>query len=179
MLPFTKYQGAGNDFILIDSRKARYDLDVVRLCDRRLGIGADGVLLLCPSEVADLKMRVFNPDGSEAAMCGNGIRCVYDFLDTPSAMRIEAGGRIFCCRRYAEKISVSLGSPEVIESSPSPPPFCVLDTGVPDLVQFLPSVAELDAYPVEEEGRALRMARGNQCELRRSNGGRNACGAYL
>src|SRR5690242_10468135 len=99
---FFKYHGAGNDFILIDNRTNSYLLEdrhhIAHLCDRRFGIGADGVLWIESSSVADCKMCLFNADGSPAAMCGNGIRCVVDFLQE-SDVKIEAGGRIFSCRR--------------------------------------------------------------------------------
>src|SRR5690242_12259801 len=83
-IAFSKYHGAGNDFILIDHRTHSYPIEeracIAHLCDRRFGIGADGVLCIERSSVADCKMRIFNADGSSAAMCGNGIRCVVDFL---------------------------------------------------------------------------------------------------
>jgi len=75
---FTKVQGAGNDFVLVEGGKARRDwaqLAIV-MCDRHFGVGADGLLIVLPSDVADLRMRVFNPDGSEAKACGNGLRCL-------------------------------------------------------------------------------------------------------
>jgi diaminopimelate epimerase len=78
-LDFVKMQGIGNDFILIDCIQAGLYPDdlrrhAVRLCKRRFGIGSDGILLVCPSAAADLRMYMFNPDGSEG-MCGNGLRC--------------------------------------------------------------------------------------------------------
>jgi len=83
MLRFTKMDGAGNDFILIDNRAGEIDLNrsqIARLCDRHRGIGADGVLLLeNPSDHADFRMRYFNADGGEAEMCGNGARCFARF----------------------------------------------------------------------------------------------------
>ena len=84
-IEFTKYQGLGNDFILIDNRHSPVPLVspemAVQLCDRHLGIGADGVILaLPPQEGSDYTMRIFNADGSEAEMCGNGIRCLAQFL---------------------------------------------------------------------------------------------------
>lgn len=82
-LKFTKMQGAGNDYIYCST----FDQEInnpealsVRLSDRHFGIGGDGVILVCPSDVADAKMRMFNLDGSEGKMCGNGIRCVGKFL---------------------------------------------------------------------------------------------------
>lgn len=76
---FTKMQGIGNDYVYVDCFKERVDdpARVARLVsDRHFGIGSDGLILICPSEVADVRMRMFNEDGSEGAMCGNGIRCV-------------------------------------------------------------------------------------------------------
>jgi diaminopimelate epimerase len=82
-LAFTKMQALGNDFIIIDNRDGR--LRTVgryarRLCDRRFGIGADQLLLLSNSRKADFKMRIFNSDGSEVEMCGNGIRCLARYI---------------------------------------------------------------------------------------------------
>lgn len=77
---FTKVEGLGNDFVLIDSfvegSPAVPDMLAVSMCDRHRGVGADGVLLVGPSNEADIEMRLFNADGSEAEMCGNGLRCV-------------------------------------------------------------------------------------------------------
>ncbi len=85
MLRFTKMDGAGNDFILIDNRAGDTHLNrsqIARLCDRHRGIGADGVLLLeNPSDHADFRMRYFNADGGEAEMCGNGARCFARFAN--------------------------------------------------------------------------------------------------
>jgi len=80
-LNFWKMHGLGNDYVVIDNRgKALGENELpslaVKLCKRRLGIGADGLLLVCSSEIADAKMRIFNSNGTEAEMCGNGIRCV-------------------------------------------------------------------------------------------------------
>ncbi len=77
---FWKMHGLGNDYIVVDSKKQGISEQQVpklakKLCQRRFSIGADGLLLVCPSNVADVKMRIFNADGSEAEMCGNGIRC--------------------------------------------------------------------------------------------------------
>jgi len=89
-MDFVKMHGLGNDFIIIDSRKDPLEginmADLaVRLCDRHFSIGADGLLIAGASNSADVKMRIFNPDGSEAEMCGNGIRCfakyIYDSLE--------------------------------------------------------------------------------------------------
>lgn len=82
-LEFTKMQGCGNDYIYINCFES-CDIDMsalaVRLSDRHFGIGGDGVIYICRSEIADAKMRMFNADGSEGKMCGNGIRCVAKFV---------------------------------------------------------------------------------------------------
>ena len=79
---FTKMQGAGNDFILVEADETRHDWSsrAVTMCDRHFGIGSDGLLLLLPSDKADFKMRMFDPDGSEAEACGNGIRCLAKYI---------------------------------------------------------------------------------------------------
>ena len=88
-LPFIKMHGLGNDYIYIDCFQpdtaaliAKSDLPELarRVSDRHFGIGSDGLVLILPSEEADVKMRIFNADGSEAQMCGNAIRCVGKYL---------------------------------------------------------------------------------------------------
>lgn len=90
---FTKMNGAGNDFILIDNRTGHVDLDraqIARLCDRHRGIGADGILLLeKASNHADFRMRYFNADGGEAEMCGNGARCFARFANKVAGRKEE------------------------------------------------------------------------------------------
>ena len=82
-LYFTKMHGIGNDYIYFNT----FDQQITdpeelakKLSDRRFGVGGDGIILVCPSEIADAKMRIFNEDGSEAKMCGNGVRCVAKYL---------------------------------------------------------------------------------------------------
>lgn len=76
--------GLGNDFVLLDHFKVQPDIDYSelarKLCHRQFGIGADGILAVLPSQAADVRMRIFNPDGSEPEMCGNGIRCVARYV---------------------------------------------------------------------------------------------------
>ena len=84
MIFFTKMQGTGNDFIIIDNREKEIVYTYSRLseflCNRKFGVGADGVIFIENSKIADSKMRIFNADGSEAEMCGNGIRCLAKYL---------------------------------------------------------------------------------------------------
>lgn len=83
-MKFTKMQGLGNDFILVnclnEQLTGEYEAIARKLCDRHYGIGADGLILILPSETADIRMRIFNSDGSEPEMCGNGIRCFARFV---------------------------------------------------------------------------------------------------
>ena len=82
-LRFTKMHGISNDYVYIstfDRPEEDWEQLAIRLSDRRTGIGGDGIILVCPSDVADAKMRIFNADGSEGKMCGNGIRCVGKFV---------------------------------------------------------------------------------------------------
>ncbi|MBI2936186.1 MAG: diaminopimelate epimerase [Chloroflexi bacterium] len=79
---FAKLHGVGNDYILMDAREIERNWSALArtMCDRHFGIGADGIILAALSRQADLRMRMFNPDGSEAEMCGNGIRCLTKFV---------------------------------------------------------------------------------------------------
>lgn len=96
---FWKMHGLGNDYIVVDNRDGRVGEDETselarKLCERRFYVGADGLLLVCSSRVADVKMRIFNPDGGEAEMCGNGIRCFAKYcyekdIAKKEALRIE------------------------------------------------------------------------------------------
>ncbi|RLI23806.1 diaminopimelate epimerase [Candidatus Bathyarchaeota archaeon] len=83
-MKFWKMHGLGNDYIVVDNRREELAEEALpdlarKLCRRRFSVGSDGILLVYDSEVADAKMRIFNPDGSEAEMCGNGIRCFVKF----------------------------------------------------------------------------------------------------
>ena len=98
MIQFTKVQGLGNDFILIDvlgggAPPENPSKAAALWCDRHFGVGADGLLLLLPSKRADLFMRIFQPDGSEAEMCGNALRCVARYLGGAPAVETLAGVR--------------------------------------------------------------------------------------
>jgi len=136
-LPFTKVEGLGNDFVVVDLRPGRpaaeaatggpspEDPAVVRaICDRRFGVGGDGVLAILPSQAGDARMRVLNADGSEAEMCGNGIRCVAKLLyETDPAMRrptlrIETGAGVLACDIQVKdgavaSVTVDMGRPRL------------------------------------------------------------------
>ena len=121
-LRFTKMHGCGNDYIYINCFEEQVEDPAalaVRLSDRHKGIGGDGVILICPSGVADAKMRMFNLDGSEGKMCGNGIRCVAKYvfdhrIAHKEELRIETLSGIKTCRVHAENgqavsITVDMG----------------------------------------------------------------------
>lgn len=117
---FIKMQATGNDFILIDGRRVRqrdWSALAKKMCHRHFGVGADGILLISPSKKADLYMRMFNPDGSEAEACGNGLRCAARYalvsgiankpeirINTPAGLKIA---RI----RGRKSIQVNMGKP--------------------------------------------------------------------
>lgn len=82
-MKFTKMHGCGNDYVYVNCFKEKVENPgevSVKISDRHFGIGSDGLILICPSEIADFKMRMFNSDGSEGAMCGNGVRCVAKYV---------------------------------------------------------------------------------------------------
>ncbi|MEM1586935.1 MAG: diaminopimelate epimerase [Candidatus Bathyarchaeia archaeon] len=123
---FWKMHGLGNDYIIIDNRDEKIGDEMLsslaqRLCRRRFSIGADGLLLLHNSDIADAKMRIFNADGSEAEMCGNGIRCLARYcyennIVKKSEMKIEtlSGVKWVLLHTVGEKVSsvtVDMGSP--------------------------------------------------------------------
>jgi diaminopimelate epimerase len=163
-LPFVKYHGAGNDFVLMDLCRSTLHVDFAALarsiCDRRFGIGADGLLLLFPSTVADFKMRIFNPDGTEPAMCGNGLRCLAHYVlksrNIFSEVSVETRCGVFRCRGWEDQIAVRMGWPTKLFWSLPLEKYTVyvVDTGVPHAVIF---VDRLDAVDVAAEGRFLRF----------------------
>jgi diaminopimelate epimerase len=129
-LKFWKYHGIGNDFILFADFQRRLQLSkkkIVGLCDRHYGIGADGILILEQSRDADAAMRIFNADGSEAEMCGNGIRCaakhLYDFsIVRKERMRIVtlSGVKEVRCivqNEEVDEVIVNMGTPSLDCSS--------------------------------------------------------------
>jgi diaminopimelate epimerase len=128
-MKFQKMHGLGNDFILMDEiDPKKYDLKAlaIKLCDRHQGIGADGIILILPSEIADVKMRIINSDGSEPEMCGNGIRCfakyVYDNrINTAKSFIIETGAGVMIPELIVENekvlfVKVNMGAPQLERS---------------------------------------------------------------
>ena len=122
---FTKMQGAGNDFILVETSDVNRDWSptAMAMCDRHFGIGGDGLLLVLPSDKADFRMREFNADGSEAEACGNGLRCVAKYAAERGLISTEAHqmlietisgirrARHHKTRGKITKIEVSMGKP--------------------------------------------------------------------
>lgn len=161
-LPFVKYQGAGNDFILLDGRYQTLEFDFKdlarQLCQRQLGVGADGLLLLLPSTVADYRMRILNADGSEPAMCGNGLRCLADFLfkrELRAELTVETSHGVLKCRKAGNEIAINLGCPTLLHwpISMEEGIAFILNTGVPHAVFF---VEDLSAIDVQTLGCKIR-----------------------
>jgi len=131
---FGKYHGLGNDFLVVDLRDASPDdaaaaqdpRTVAALCDRQFGVGGDGVLAILPAPGADARMRVLNSDGSEAEMCGNGIRCVAKYLHdrggiAKQSIAIDTGaGRLICDVHTrgatVDTVTVAMGAPRLLRA---------------------------------------------------------------
>jgi diaminopimelate epimerase len=158
---FHKYQGTGNDFVMIDNRAYGLERDnknlVESLCHRRFGIGADGLILLQEKEGYDFEMVYFNSDGSESSMCGNGGRCIIQFakeigvientcsfvaIDGPHEGLIDGNGIV----------TLKMKDVSAVESSFND---FVLNTGSPHYVRFLNSI---DVFNVVEEAKKIRYS---------------------
>lgn len=158
ILHFYKYQGAGNDFVILDNRDNLYTLSTAQinfLCDRRFGIGADGLMLLERAEGYDFKMVYYNADGQESTMCGNGGRCIASFaqylgiagdepffiaIDGPHKTLIAADGTVSLQMQDIDHIE--FGEEETI-----------LNTGSPHYISFRKAIDELDVFAL---GKAIR-----------------------
>lgn len=126
-MKFTKMQGAGNDYVYVDCFKERVDNPAevaIKVSNRNFGIGSDGLILIMPSDKADVRMRMFNSDGSESEMCGNGIRCVakyaYDHgIVSKREITAETGAGILTLQLFTndrdkvEKVRVNMGNPRL------------------------------------------------------------------
>ncbi len=168
VLEFTKMNGAGNDFVLIDNRAQTVSLSrgqIVHLCDRHRGVGADGLILLvpCTSGKADWAWQFYNNDGSTGEMCGNGARCFARFVQKRTGLSrdftFETEAGIITSRFQGARVTVSLTQPgnlrlnnRVILSS-GPQTIHSLNTGVPHAVLFVP---DADKAMVQQLGPEIR-----------------------
>ena len=158
-ITFYKYQGTGNDFVMIDNREGSFDKNdqdlVARLCERRMGIGADGLILLQSHPGYDFEMVYFNADGRLGSMCGNGGRCTVQFarqlgVITDTAYFLAADGDHYASISADGTVSLKMNDVQTIECADN---FYYLNTGSPHYVAFVPDLAQ---YEVFQEGRSIR-----------------------
>jgi len=160
-MKFSKYQGAGNDFIIIDDRNGiAKNLDstsIAQWCDRHFGIGADGLMLLREHQTYDFEMVYFNSDGQPSTMCGNGGRCLTSFAHRLGLVDKEAHFLAVDGPHKAKIHSAELISLEMIDvlNIEEIPDGLLIDTGSPHVIK---RVEELSALDVVKEGRAIRNA---------------------
>ncbi len=168
VLEFTKMNGAGNDFVLIDNRAQTIRLtrpQIVRLCDRHRGVGADGVMLLvpCASGRADWAWEFYNRDGSTGEMCGNGARCFARFVQKQTGRErdftFETEAGIITANFHGERVTVNLTQPNHLRLEEQVPlaagrqTIHSLNTGVPHAVLFVP---DADKAMVQQLGAEIR-----------------------
>lgn len=156
-MKFYKYQGAGNDFVMIDDRNADFIIDktrIAKICDRHFGVGADGLILLQNDPTQDFKMLYFNSDGNESSMCGNGGRCIVKFAQ--DLKMIGAQTKFMAIDGVHEAII----SPNEIELKMSNVDSVLnfdshvfLNTGSPHYIEF---VQATDNINVKEKGAEIR-----------------------
>jgi diaminopimelate epimerase len=168
-IPFTKMNGAGNDFVMLDNRAGQFRLDasaIARLCDRHRGVGADGVLAVEAATRADtdFRMRYYNADGGEAEMCGNGARCFARFAGRLAArpleqIAFETPAGVIRATFEGERVRLDMSAPRDFRA-PTPLvaagetlPVHFIDTGVPHAVVFADDVEKIDVHRL---GAALR-----------------------
>jgi diaminopimelate epimerase len=157
-LKFSKYQGTGNDFIMIDNRKGVFDYNnfelIERLCDRKFGIGSDGLILIEDHPDYDFEMIYINPDGSKS-LCGNGSRCAVRFardlnlIDNKTTFLTIEGP----LHAIIEKKLIHLGMPDVKNIISTKKEDLFLNTGSPHYVRF---VEDVEGYDVFQTGREIR-----------------------
>jgi len=166
-IPFVKYQGTGNDFVIIDNRQASINLSadvVARWCDRKFGIGADGLMLLQEKAGYDFEMIYYNADGQLSSMCGNGGRCITAFayslgaLEGKNAYFLAVDGPHEAVVTAADYVELKMSDVAEIEQSAD---FCFLDTGSPHYIRFVEAVNTID---VVDAGRTVRYSPAYQAE---------------
>jgi len=156
---FYKYQGTGNDFVMIDNRTnffPKEDVKLIeRLCDRRFGIGADGLILLENDSETDFRMVYYNSDGNQSSMCGNGGRCLVAFANQLGVIDdkttfIATDGLHYASVNADSIVSLQMIDVNEIQKKDS---YTFLNTGSPHHVQI---VDDLEHYNVKENGAAIR-----------------------
>lgn len=157
-MKFYKYQGTGNDFIMIDNREQKFSSSahlVQKLCDRRFGIGADGLILLENSNEHDFKMVYFNSDGNPSTMCGNGGRCIVAFAKQlgiiSNKATFEAIDGVHCAKIENDEVSLEMISVNDVMKNGND---YVLNTGSPHYVAFVEQ--DIEEYPVYQQGFSIR-----------------------
>ena len=157
-IKFTKAVATGNDFVIMDNRRQAISGNLSKLakmvCQRKYSIGADGLLVAEKSIAADFKMRIFNPDGSEAEMCGNGSRCISLYAYTEkiagSEMTIETLAGVLSARVKDNIVKVKLTDPKDIKwnlclmINKCPYEVSFVDTGVPHVIHFVDDLEKVD-----------------------------------
>ncbi len=156
---FSKYHGAGNDFILIDNRDGVYDFDyqfVRLLCDRHFGVGADGLMLLENHSEYDFTMRYFNSDGAEATLCGNGGRCICAFanqlgiVDSTASFWASDGLHLAQIQKDGSNFHIDLLMKDIPLDSVDNA-FDFINTGSPHFVQWVNDVTEAQVFQLGAE----------------------------
>lgn len=158
MATFYKYQGTGNDFVMIDNRNYRFPKNnqatIAMLCDRRFGVGADGLILLENSSTADFKMVYFNADGNESTMCGNGGRCIVAFANflniIDSTTVFEAVDGLHNAEIMVDMVNLQMQDVTEVKVNSSS---VFLDTGSPHHVQF---ETDIENFDIKTKGAAIR-----------------------
>src|SRR5215467_5684956 len=161
-LSFYKYQGTGNDFVILDNRNWSYTAlttdKIKKICDRRFGVGADGLMLLNAKAGYDFEMKYFNSDGRESSMCGNGGRCIVKFAyhlgihrndykfwaaNADYEAEIDTDGTVSLKMRNVDEVKKKHGD-------------FILNTGSPHYVKLVSDVMEVDVY---KKGRDIRYSK--------------------
>jgi len=168
-ISFYKYQGAGNDFVMIDNRQNNFPdasnvAAIARLCDRRFGIGADGLILLEHADGYDFRMVYFNADGRESSMCGNGGRCIVAFAQHLGIIEkhctfIAIDGPHEAVLSATDWVELKMSDVGAVAQTAAGD--YILNTGSPHYVQFVPKLEQVE---VAERGRAIRYSEAFRAE---------------